>query len=117
MVIDYNFGKLPVRRLSSVVFVTRNFKVNENAFKEFVFGGLRASQRRISVLQDEAPCDRANATNIWLRHYNLEVLEWPPCFFVSNFTENLWRIIVRRMYRHGKYYKYKKQLMNGILKQ
>ncbi len=66
--------------------------------------------------QDNAPCHASKATMEWLRSKNIGLLEWPSRSPDLNPIENLWGILVRRVYVNGRQFENVQSLKEAILK-
>jgi len=66
--------------------------------------------------QDNAPCHKAKVIMDWLSKQNVDVLSWPPYSPDLNPIENLWGLLVRKVYNGGVQYSGKNDLKNAILK-
>ena len=52
--------------------------------------------------QDGASCHRSNYTKNWLRSKNVKLLDWPAKSPDLNIIENVWGLLARRVYAHGR---------------
>lgn len=66
--------------------------------------------------QDNAPVHRSKVNINWFQSQKIEVLPWPSLSPDLNPIENLWGILVRRVYSNGKQFHTKEQLKTAILK-
>lgn len=64
--------------------------------------------------QDNAPCHRSRSTKAWLARQQVQVLPWPANSPDLNPIENLWGILVRRIYADNKTYQTKEALSEAI---
>jgi len=67
--------------------------------------------------QDNAPIHASRSTKSWLAARNVRVLPWPAKSPDLNPMENLWGIMTRRVYAHGKQYDTKRELKEAIHKE
>jgi transposase len=65
--------------------------------------------------QDNAPIHRAKANIQWFRAKNIQLIEWPALSPDLNPIENVWGILVRRVYADGKQYDSVDDLKNAII--
>ena len=65
-------------------------------------------------MHDNAPCHSARATKAWLQAHGIETLRWPACSPDLNPIENVWGIMTKRIYRQGRQYVSKDQLIVAI---
>lgn len=65
-------------------------------------------------MQDNAPCHASRSTHAWLADQNVPTLEWPSCSPDLNPIENLWGIIVRRIYADNKQYQSVDELRHAV---
>lgn len=72
-------------------------------------------EQKIFFQQDNAPVHVSKSTRAWLGRNNIELLEWPPCSPDLNPIENLWGIIVHRVYAQNREYKCLDELMVAIV--
>lgn len=74
--------------------------------------------RRIPITyqQDNASIHASKSTQQWLESKNIDVLKWPACSPDLNPMENMWGIIVRRIYANNKQYENVASLKTAIIK-
>ena len=70
--------------------------------KEFVFQ------------QDNAAIHTSRTTKEFFRHYKINVMEWPALSPDLNPIENLWGILARRVYAHGREFENRTELIQEI---
>lgn len=76
---------------------------------------LRANRRRNLIFQqDNAAIHASKETKNWFNEENINVLPWPACSPDLNPIENLWGILVRRVYANNKQYDSVEALKNAI---
>lgn len=68
----------------------------------------------ICFQQDNAAIHTSRATQAWLASKNIQYLEWPACSLDQNPMENLWGIIVRRVYANNRQYQSVHSLKEAI---
>jgi transposase len=67
--------------------------------------------------QDNAPIHRAKLTSAWFQRKKISVLEWPALSPDLNPIENLWGILVRRVYQNGTQFANKDELEKAIVRE
>ena len=65
--------------------------------------------------QDGASCHRSNYTNNWLTSKNVKLLEWPAKSPDLNIIENVWGLLARRVYGHGRQFDTLEDLADKII--
>jgi transposase len=66
--------------------------------------------------QDNAPCHRAGATKEWFKRQNISLMDWPACSPDLNPIENLWGLVVRKVYIGGRQFRTIDELKTAIWK-
>ncbi|CAF1077613.1 unnamed protein product [Rotaria magnacalcarata] len=66
--------------------------------------------------QDNASIHRAKVNLTWFKSQKINVLPWPSLSPDSNPIENLWGILVRKVYAGGKQFRSKEHLKVTIMK-
>lgn len=66
--------------------------------------------------QDNAAIHTSRATKTWLTSHNIPLLQWPACSPDLNPIENVWGIIVRKVYAENHQYGNVEDLKNAIIK-
>ena len=69
---------------------------------------------RLLFQQDNPPIHISDSTKAWFQANNIGVLEWPPKSPDMNPVENLWGILVRKIYENGEQYSTVEDLKNSI---
>jgi DDE superfamily endonuclease len=64
--------------------------------------------------QDNAPCHKAKRTLEWFQSEGIRIIEWPSLSPDLNPMENLWGILVKKVYYNGKQYDNVIDLENAI---
>lgn len=75
----------------------------------------RHARARYTFQQDNAAIHASTSTKAWFASHGVDVMEWPACSPDMNPIENVWGIIVRRIYRNGKQYHSMQELKDAIL--
>lgn len=66
-------------------------------------------------MHDNAPPHHARSTSMYLENKKIEVLEWPPLSPDLNPIENIWGMLSKKVYGHGKSYKNSNELWEAIV--
>uniref|UniRef100_A0A8R1I7J2 DDE_3 domain-containing protein n=1 Tax=Caenorhabditis japonica TaxID=281687 RepID=A0A8R1I7J2_CAEJA len=64
--------------------------------------------------QDNAAIHTSNSTMAWFSAKRIKVLQWPACSPDLDPVEDLWGLLARRVYRHGKQYNNTQDLMVAL---
>jgi transposase len=64
--------------------------------------------------QDNAPVHVSQSTKAWLESKNIDYLEWPALSPDLNPIENLWGILVKEVYKDGRFFSTVLELKNAI---
>ena len=75
----------------------------------------RNRRRNFVFMQDNAPIHVSRSTKAWLRRKNIPLLDWPANSPDLNPMENLWGILVRRIYSENKQYQSVGELKMAIV--
>jgi transposase len=75
----------------------------------------RYRQTRFTFQQDNAAIHVSSSTREWFSERNIELMEWPACTPDGNPMENMWGIMVRRVYHENRTYGTKEELQAAIL--
>ena len=51
----------------------------------------------------------------WFQEHNINVMHWPVRFSDRNPVENLWKMLIRKVYANGRQFDNKKELKDAIL--
>ena len=65
--------------------------------------------------QDNAPCHRAKATLNWFKSKKINYMDWPALSPDLNPIENLWGLLVHKVYTNGKQFGTIDELKRSIL--
>ena len=74
----------------------------------------RRRRQQLTFQQDNAPAHKARDTTDFLESKNIPVLSWPACSPDLNPIENLWGVLVSKVYADGRQYDSVQQLKLGI---
>lgn len=75
----------------------------------------RTRHQKLVFMQDNAPIHRSRSTKDWLARKQIALLEWPPNSPDLNPIENVWGIMVRKIYAGGQQYQDVFALKNAII--
>ena len=104
-------GQLTLAFVSSKMDSTQYIKVLSDNLLPFI---QQNPQKNFQFQQDNAAIHKSRATMGWLSNNNIRVLPWPACSPDLNPVENLWGLIVRKIYSNGKQYKTVSELKTAI---
>uniref|UniRef100_A0A914EHI6 Transposase n=1 Tax=Acrobeloides nanus TaxID=290746 RepID=A0A914EHI6_9BILA len=75
----------------------------------------RNRRQNFIFMQDNAPIHVSRSTRAWLRRKHIPLLGWPANSPDLNPIENIWGILVRRIYAENKQYQNVKELKKAIV--
>lgn len=95
-------------------------KMNSVAYQEVLKDNLLPFKRRfrrtpLMLLQDNASIHASRSTSAWLTAYKINVLDFPARSPDLNPIENVWGILVRRIYANNRRFRTLNQLKGAIL--
>jgi hypothetical protein len=107
-----SYGKLSLAFPSTKM----NSQEYQGVLKDNLLPFLR-SRRRISFTfqQDNASVHVSNSTKAWLEERHIVKLDWPSCSPDCNPMENMWGMLVRRVYAHNRQFNSVPELKAAIL--
>lgn len=104
-------GKLELQFVSSKMKSADDITILEKSLKPFL---AHFEDENWTFQQDNARIHTSSETSAWFRAENITVLDWPACSPDLNPMENLWPIMVRRVYAENKHYDTVEQLKEAI---
>lgn len=95
-------------------------KMNSNEYISVLNGSLlnflRQNRKKKFVFQqDNARIHVSRETKAWMASMKIEVLDWPACSPDLNPMENVWAILVRRVYENNRQFETIAELKQKIL--
>lgn len=75
----------------------------------------RFRRKKFTFQQDNAAIHTSKETKQWIKDHKIDLLDWPARSPDLNPVENLWGILVRRIYAEGKQYATVDELKSAIL--
>lgn len=75
----------------------------------------RRPRAQLIFQQDNAAVHASHSTKAWFLANNVNVLDWPACSPDLNPVENLWAIMVRKIYANSKQYNSVSELKDAIV--
>ncbi len=103
----------------NIAFITcrMNAKDYQDVLEDHLISFLQANPGRgLIYQQDNASIHACSSTRAWFKSNNITVLDWPSCSPDLNPMENLWGILVRKIYKNGRQFQAPDQLKKAILK-
>ncbi|EGT47331.1 hypothetical protein CAEBREN_08836 [Caenorhabditis brenneri] len=91
-----------------------NSKSYQKTLQASVVPFFRNRRRTHIFQQDNASIHRSKSTMKWFKEKRISVMKWPACSPDLNPIENLWGILVRRVYRHGQQYNSVQELKDAL---
>ncbi|CAD6185082.1 unnamed protein product [Caenorhabditis auriculariae] len=81
-------------------------RMNGSSLHALTWPRIGISRRRANMIyqQDNASVHASNSTLAWFAAKNVVLLDWSACIPDLNPVENLWSVLVRRVYANGKQY-------------
>lgn len=76
----------------------------------------RFRRLKLTYQQDNATIHVSGSTKAWFQRNKIDVMEWPACSPDCNPMENLWGILVRKVYANNRQFNTVAELKNAILK-
>ena len=77
----------------------------------------RHKHRKLTYQQDNATIHSSRSTIAYLASEKIDVMKWPACSPDANIIENVWGILVRRVYANGQQYATTNDLKAAIIKE
>lgn len=105
-------GKLPLAFPSTKMNSAEYQQVLQNNLIPFMH---QFRQKNYVFQHDNASVHASKSTTEWLLKKNIQTLCWPACSPDCNPIENLWGILVRRVYANNKKYNSVSDLKNSIV--
>jgi hypothetical protein len=106
------YGVLPLAFPSSRM----NSQEYQQVLQEHLIPFHRNSRRILYTFQqDNASVHVSTSTMEWFRNKNIPLMQWPACSPDCNPIENLWGILVRRVYANNRQFHSVPQLKAAIL--
>lgn len=106
-----SFGKI------GLAFTSSKMDSNEyqGVLQQYLLPFIKKFRRHPLIFQqDNAPIHKSASTTNWLRSKKINLMEWPACSPDCNPIENVWSILVRRIYANGKQYNNTNELKTAI---
>jgi hypothetical protein len=97
-----------------------SFKMNSKDYIQVLVGSLlpflrKYRRKKFTFQQDNAAIHTSKETKQWIKDQKLDLLDWPARSPDLNPVENIWGILVRRIYAEGKQYASVEELKAAIL--
>jgi len=108
------FGKSPICFISNKMKSADYIDVLEHGLLPMIENVGNTEEREWVFQHDNASIHKAKNTILWLNEKNITVLEWPACSPDLNPIENLWGIMVRRVYENGRQFDNCEDLRDAI---
>ncbi|KAI5155269.1 hypothetical protein ENBRE01_3503, partial [Enteropsectra breve] len=106
--------------LSEISFI--DGMINSNNYQDILAENLipyirQLNSQNILFQQDNARPHVSSSTKDWLKEREVECMDWPPYSPDLNQIENLWGILVQRVYSNGRQFENKEELIETIKKE
>lgn len=75
----------------------------------------RFRHQKFIYQQDNATVHVSASTKAWLSSKKIDVMDWAPCSPDLNPMENIWGLLVRRIYQNNKQFQSVRELKSAIL--